>query len=101
MQVLIRTKNFSVTQGLQQLIQTEAEKLDKVAWKILRVEAFLEVSKKQARALIVAVRAGKDIVVEERTGDIHQAVALALEKTQRALRKNREKRLSMRRQVAM
>jgi ribosomal subunit interface protein len=99
MQVLVRSKSFPVTAALRAFIERQATQLDKGTWKLLRVEASLEKTREQARALIKVIRPhAKPIVVERRSGDLYQAISEAVDRTHRALRKQRERVLSARKQ---
>lgn len=91
MQVLIRAKNFSITQGLQKFADQHAKKLQKPYRRIIRVEAFLDQTRSTAEATIKAVIPGKDIVVNRKAKDMYTALSDALERAHRALRKNGEK----------
>jgi ribosome-associated translation inhibitor RaiA len=52
MQVLVRSKSFHITDALRDYIERQAAQLDKGTWNPLRVEASLEKTRQQARALI-------------------------------------------------
>jgi ribosomal subunit interface protein len=101
MQVLVRSKSFHITDALRDYIERQAAQLDKGTWNPLRVEASLEKTRQQARALIKVVCPHcKPIVVQKVSGDIYQAVAEAVDRSHRALRKQRERVLTSRRQRA-
>lgn len=101
MQVLVRSKSFPVTAALREFIERQAAQLDKGSWKLLRVEASLEKTREQARALIkVMTPHRKPIVVEKVSGDIYQAITEAIDRSHRALRKQRERTLTARKHRA-
>lgn len=93
MQVLIRSKDFPVTAAIQQFAQQQASKMLKNGKKlrIIRVETFLEKTRATCKATIKAVLPGQNIVVERNSNDIYLAIADALRRTKRVLRKQKEK----------
>lgn len=102
MQVLVRSKSFPVTAALREFIERQAEQLNKGTWNPVKVEASLEKTRNQARALIKVICPNcKPIVVQKVSGDIYQAITEAVDRSHRALRKQREKVLTSRRQRAL
>lgn len=93
MQVLVRAKDFTVTQALQSFAENQAQQLSKREHRLIRIETFLEQTRSQAKATIKAVIPGQDIVVKRSANDMYAAIRQACNRTRRALRKQAGKKL--------
>jgi ribosomal subunit interface protein len=98
MQVLVSSKNFSVTEAIQQFADKQVPKLLKVNSKIIKIRLFLESNEKKTndphanQARVVVEVPGKDISVSERSVDMYEAVVKAFRSAARHVRKEEEKR---------
>ncbi len=96
MQVLIRAKDFPVTEGLQAFTEEQAGKLARYAQKIIRVETFVEKTRAQTKATIKAVIPGQDVIVARQANDMYLAIQDAFDRATRALRKQVERKQTRR-----
>lgn len=98
MQVLVSSKNFTVTEAIQAFADKQAPKLFKVNNKIVQVRLFLESTEKRTndphanQARLIVEIPGKDIVVTERSVEMYEAVVKAFRTAARHVRKEDERR---------
>lgn len=103
MQVLVSSKNFSVTDAIQQFADKQVPKLLKVNDKIIKVRLYLESNEKHTndptanQALVLVEVPGRDITVTEHAVDMYEAVTKAFRSASRHVRKDSEKVLSKQR----
>lgn len=103
MQVLVSSKNFSVTKALRAYTKEQAEKVLRMSEHVIKIRVFLESIEKlnndpkANRAKVVVEIPGNDILVEKRAIDMYEAVLKAFEVAQRHVRKHHEKLQTKRR----
>mgnify|MGYP002152850696 CR=1 FL=1 len=96
MQVLIRAKDFPVTEGLQSFTEQQAKKLTRYTKKIIRVETFVEKTRANTKATIKAIIPGQDVVVARQATDLYLAIQDAFDRAIRVMRKNTERKQARR-----
>ena len=96
MQVLIRAKDFPITEGLQSFTEQQAQKLSRYTKKIIRIETFVEKTRAHTKATIKAVVPGQDVVVARQANDLYLAIQDAFDRATRVLRKTNEKKQTKR-----
>lgn len=103
MTVIVESKRLKVTQALRAYIEEQADKLAKLGKGITQVRVHLEkIAKKtnDPHANVVTFHVsipGKDVVVTKRAVDMYEAIVEATEGAVRQLRKQHEKRRTLRR----
>lgn len=103
MKILVAAKQLEVTQAMRLAIQNQAEKLMRLHKKITQVRVFLEkIPKKNndphANAVTIEVHVpGKNVVVKKTAVDMYLAVNQAVNSALRQLRKQYEKRETLKR----
>ena len=104
MKVLVDAKNFVVTKGLRQFVKAQADKLSKVAGKVLDVRVYLEsVEKKtndpKAKKVIYQIKVpGKNLVIRKKGVEMYETITSTTKAALRKLRKQTEKIRTLRRQ---
>ncbi len=97
MKITVSSKNFEVTDGMRQHVQTQADKVYRLSDKVSQIKVFLEsVVRKhndpQANSATVVVEVpGKDTAVTKSAVDMYEAINQAFSTASRHLRKAIEK----------
>lgn len=103
MKVLVAAKKLEVTGAMRDFIQAHAEKLSKLHKRITQVRVFIEkIPKKNndphANMVTFEIQTpGKNVIVKKRAVDMYQAVVQATQAALRQLRKQYEKRETLKR----
>lgn len=103
MRILVAAKQLEITGALREFIQTQAQKIAKLHKRVTQVRVFIEkVSKKRNDPLANIVTfeiqtPGKNVVVKKHAVDMYQAIVQATESATRQLRKQYEKRMTLKR----
>jgi ribosomal subunit interface protein len=92
MQVLVRAKDFQITEGIQAFAEKQAQKLSRGAMRLIRVETFLEKTRAYTTATIRAVLPGKDVVVAKSATDSYAALQTAFDRLTEVVRERNERR---------
>ncbi len=99
MKILVQAKNMRVTQGIQSFVNNKVVgTIGKLGERVMAVKVFVEnVARKKndssaSEAKVQIHVPGKDIVVEQKSHDLYQAIGDAVESGARQLRKFKEKR---------
>lgn len=93
MNTKITGKNIDVTGAMKDYIEKRLERLEKFATEHTDVNVVCSVEREE-QIIEIQVSNGKDFVrVEERNADLYASVDLALDKAERQLRKEKEKRI--------
>jgi ribosomal subunit interface protein len=99
MKILVQAKNMKVTQGIQSFVNDKVVgTIGKLGEKVMAVKIFVEnIARKKndttaSEAKVQIQVPGKDIIVEQKSHDLYQAIGDAVEAGARQLRKSKEKR---------
>ena len=93
MNIKITGKNIDVTGAMKEYIEKRLERLEKFASENTEVNVVCSVEREE-QIIEIQVSTGKDFLrVEERNADLYASVDLALDKAERQLRKEKEKRV--------
>ncbi len=103
MTVLVESKQVKVTQALRDFATHQMEKLSKLGKRVQKISVFLEtVGKKNndpsANRVTVQVEVpGKNVIVRKHAADMYEAIVEAAHGAVRRLRKQTERRITLRR----
>lgn len=93
MNTKITGKNIEITGAMREYIEKRLERLEKFASPNTEVNVVCSVEREE-QIIEIQVSTGKDFLrVEERNADLYASVDLALDKAERQLRKEKEKRI--------
>ena len=100
MQVIVESKNLTVTEALRLHIVKQAQKIERLKKPVTAVRVYLENIKKKSndpKANGVTIRVemtGHDVTVHKTAVDMYEAIVQAVEGAVRTVRKSAEKRLT-------
>ncbi len=100
MQVIVESKNLTVTEALRLHILRQAKKIERLKKPITAVRVYLENIKKKtndpkANGVTFHIEmAGSDITVHKTAVDMYEAIVQAAESAARSIRKEAEKRIT-------
>jgi len=93
MNIKITGKNIEVTGAMREYIEKRLERLEKFASDNTDVNVVCSVEREE-QIIEIQISTGKDFLrVDERNADLYASVDLALDKAERQLRKEKEKRI--------
>lgn len=93
MNIKITGKNIDVTSAMREYIEKRLERLEKFASDNTDINVVCSVEREE-QIIEIQVSNGKEFIrVEERNADLYASVDLALDKAERQLRKEKEKRV--------
>ena len=93
MNIKITGKNIEVTDAMKDYIEKRLERLEKFEGKNTEVNVVCSVEKDDQIVEIQINHNGEFLRVEERNSDLYASVDLALDRAERQLRKEKEKRI--------
>ena len=93
MNIKITGKNIDVTEAMKDYIEKRLEKLEKFEGKNTDVNVVCSVEREEQIVEIQINHDGDFLRVEERNADLYASVDLALDRAERQLRKEKEKRV--------
>jgi putative sigma-54 modulation protein len=105
MQITVQSKTIPVTDALRAFAERHLGKLLKSSSRVGHVTVFLEkVAKKKndVQAAIARVKIdlpGREVVVERRSWDLYDAISQVSDRAQRAVRKLKERRQTLKRSL--
>ena len=93
MNIKITGKNIDVTEAMKDYIEKRLEKLEKFEGKNTDINVVCSVEREEQIVEIQISHDGEFLRVEERNADLYASVDLALDRAERQLRKEKEKRV--------
>lgn len=93
MNIKITGKNIDVTEAMKDYIEKRLERLEKFEGKNTDINVVCSVEREDQIAEIQINHDGDFLRVEERNADLYASIDLALDKAERQLRKEKEKRI--------
>lgn len=101
MNIKITGKNIEVTGAMREYIEKRLERLEKFASEHTDINVVCSVEREEQIAEIQVSTGSEFIRVEERNADFYASVDLALDKAERQLRKEKEKRTDKKQNVSL
>lgn len=93
MNIKITGRNIEVTEAMKEYIEKRLERLEKFEGKNTDINVVCSVEREEQIAEIQINHDGEFLRVEERNADLYASIDLALDRAERQLRKEKEKRV--------
>ena len=101
MNIKVVGKNIEITSAIKEYIEKRVEKLEKFEGKNTEVTVVCSVEREEQIIEIQINQNGEFIRIEERNNDLYASVDLAIDKAERQLRKEKEKRVDKNREMSL
>ena len=101
MNIKVVGKNIEITAAIKEYIEKRVEKLEKFEGKNTEVTVVCSVEREEQIIEIQINQNGDFIRIEEKNNDLYASVDLAIDKAERQLRKEKEKRVEKNREVSL
>ncbi len=101
MNIKIVGKNIEITDAIKEYIEKRAERFEKFESKNTEVTVVCELEREEQIVEIQINQNGEFIRVEERNNDLYASVDLAIDKAERQLRREKEKRVDKNRDLSL
>ena len=92
MNIKVTGRNIEITDSIREYVEKRAEKLEKFEGKNTEINAVCSVEREEQIVEIQVKHDGDFIRIEERNQDLYASIDLALDKVERQMRKEKEKR---------
>lgn len=92
MNIKVTGKNIEITDSIREYVEKRAERLEKFEGKNTEINAVCSVEREEQIVEIQVKHDGEFIRIEERNQDLYASIDLALDKVERQMRKEKEKR---------
>lgn len=93
MNIKVVGKNIEITDAIREYVEKRVERLEKFEGKNTEVTVVCSVEREEQIVEIQISQNGEFIRIEERNDDLYASVDLAIDKAERQLRKEKEKRV--------
>lgn len=93
MNIKITGKNIEITEAIKDYLEKRLEKLEKFSGKNTDINVYCSVEREEQIVEIQINHDGEFLRVEERNADLYASVDLAIDRAERQLRKEKEKRV--------
>lgn len=101
MNIKVVGKNIEITAAIKEYIEKRVEKLEKFEAKNTEVTVICSVEREEQIVEIQINQNGEFIRIEEKNNDLYASVDLAMDKAERQLRKEKEKRVDKNREESL
>ena len=93
MNIKVVGKNIEITDAIREYVEKRVERLEKFEGKNTEVTVVCSVEREEQIVEIQISQNGEFIRIEERNNDLYASIDLAIDKAERQLRKEKEKRV--------
>lgn len=100
MNIKVTGRNIEITDSIREYVEKRAEKLEKFEGKNTELNAVCSVEREEQIVEVQVKYEGEFIRIEERNADLYASIDLALDKVERQMRKEKEKRSEKNRNVS-
>ena len=101
MNIKVTGKNIEITDSIREYIEKRMEKLEKFEGKNTEVNVVCSVEREEQIVEIQINHDGEFMRVEERNEDLYASIDLAMDRAERQLRKDKEKKLDKTRDASL
>lgn len=101
MNIKVTGKNIEITDSIREYIEKRVEKLEKFEGKNTEVNVVCSVEREDQIVEIQISHDGEFIRIEEKNEDLYASVDLAIDRAERQLRKDKEKKLDKNREASL
>ena len=101
MNIKVTGKNIEITDSIREYIETKVSKLEKFEGKNTEVNVVCSVEREEQIVEIQISHDGEFIRIEEKNEDLYASIDLAMDRAERQLRKDKEKKLDKNREISL
>lgn len=101
MNIKVTGKNIEITDSIREYIETKASKLEKFEGKNTEINVTCSVEREEQIVEIQISHDGEFIRIEEKNEDLYASIDLAMDRAERQLRKDKEKKLDQKREASL
>ena len=101
MNIKVTGKNIEITDSIREYIEMRAQKLEKFEGKNTEINVACSVEREEQIIEIQISHDGEFIRIEERNEDLYASIDLAMDRAERQLRKDKEKKLDKNREASL
>ena len=101
MNIKVVGKNIEITSAIKEYIEKRMERLEKFEGKNTEITVVCSVEREEQIVEIQINQNGEFIRIEEKNNDLYASVDLAVDKAERQLRKEKEKRVEKNREMSL
>lgn len=101
MNIKVTGKNIEITDAIREYIEKRCERLEKFEGKNTEINVVCSVEREEQIVEIQINHDGEFLRVEEKNQDLYASIDLAMDKAERQLRKEKEKKLEKNRDVSL
>lgn len=101
MNIKVTGKNIEITDSIREYIEMRAQKLEKFEGKNTELNVSCSVEREEQIIEIQISHDGEFIRIEERNEDLYASIDLAMDRAERQLRKDKEKKIDRNREASL
>lgn len=101
MNIKVTGKNIEITDSIREYIEKRVERLEKFEGKNTEINVVCSVEREEQIVEVQINHDGEFIRVEERNQDLYASIDLAMDRAERQLRKDKEKKLDKTRETSL
>ena len=101
MNIKVTGKNIEITDAIREYIEKRVEKLEKFEGKNTEINVVCSVEREEQIVEIQISHDGEFIRIEEKNNDLYASIDLAMDRAERQLRKDKEKKLDKNREASL
>ena len=101
MNIKVTGKNIEITDAIKEYIETRVQKLEKFEGKNTEVNVVCSVEREEQIVEVQIKHDGEFMRVEERNADLYASIDLVMDRAERQLRKDKEKKLDKTRETSL
>jgi putative sigma-54 modulation protein len=101
MNIKVTGKNIEITDAIREYIEKRVEKLEKFEGKNTEINVVCSVEREEQIVEIQVSHDGEFIRIEEKNNDLYASIDLAMDRAERQLRKDKEKKIDQKREASL
>ena len=101
MNIKVTGKNIEITDSIREYIEKRVEKLEKFEGKNTEINVACSVEREEQIVEIQISHDGEFIRIEEKNEDLYASIDLAMDRAERQLRKDKEKKIDQKREASL
>lgn len=101
MNIKVTGKNIEITDAIKEYIEAKASKLEKFEGKNTELNVVCSVEREDQIVEIQINHDGEFIRIEEKNQDLYASIDLAMDRAERQLRKDKEKKIDQKREASL
>ena len=101
MNIKVTGRNIEITDSIREYVEKRAEKLEKFEGKNTEINVVCSVEREEQIVEIQINHDGEFIRIPEKNNDLYASIDLAMDKAERQLRKDKEKKIDQKREASL